>query len=85
MSLVLLIALLVLAGQAFRRARSGPAYAALGAIGLLLIAGFAVNKLPLATDGLIRHVDVLHVVLVACYVLVWVAVRGVAAQGTWRQ
>ena len=83
MSLTLLIALVVLAVQAFRSGRSAPAAAALGAIGLLLFAGFGVNKLPLASDGLIRHVDVLHVVLVACYVLVWLGVRGLTARGAW--
>jgi len=83
MSLVLLVALVVLAVQAFRSGRTAAAAAAAGAIGLLLIAGFGVSKLPLATGGLIRHVDVLHVVLVACYVLVWLGVRGVTARGAW--
>jgi hypothetical protein len=83
MGVLLLIALVVLAVQAFRSGRVTPAAAALGAIGLLLFAGYGVSKVPLADDGLIHHVDVLHVVLVTCYVLVWIAVRGVAARGIW--
>ena len=83
MSLLVLVALLVLAGQAYRAARPAVAAAAAGAIGLLLVAGLGVNQLPLADDSLIRHVDVLHVVLIACYVLVWIGVRGVTPRRRW--
>ena len=81
MVVVLLIALLVLAVQAFRSGSTLAAGPALGAIGLLLFVGFGVSKVPLASDGLIHHDDVVHVVLVACYVLVWLGVRGVSARG----
>lgn len=83
MGVLLLIALVMLAVQAFRCGRTAPAAAALGAIALLMFAGFGVNKLPLPGDGAIHHVDVLHVVLVACYGLVWIAAGGMSARGIW--
>ncbi|MBX9790497.1 MAG: hypothetical protein K2Y37_16380 [Pirellulales bacterium] len=83
MSLLVLVALPVLAIQAYRAVRPGAAAAAASAIGLLLVAGFGVNQLPLADDGPIRHVDVLHIVLIACYALVWIGVRGVTQRRSW--
>lgn len=79
MSVVALVALLVLAVVAFLGARPGPGLAALGAVGLLLFAGFGVNELPLGTDSRLQHVDILHLVLTACYLLIWMAVRGVTS------
>ncbi len=83
MGVLLLVALVLLAVQAFRSGRIAPAVATLGAIGLLLFAGFGVNKLPLADASQIHPVDVLHIVLIACYLLVWIGVRGVSARGIW--
>ncbi len=78
----LLIALLVLAFKAFRQHRVGPASAALMALVLLLAAGFGVSRIPLASDSAVRHVDLLHIDLIVCYVMIWLAVYGMSAVRT---
>lgn len=69
------LAMLILSVKAIREARLKQAGAAGAAIVLLLFAGFGVSQVPLSTGGLIRHVDILHVVLIACYSSIWLAVR----------
>jgi putative effector of murein hydrolase LrgA (UPF0299 family) len=78
LGVTLLLALLLLAAHAFREHRLRAAVTALLAVLLFLFVGFGMSVLPLAKDGLIRSVDVLHVLLAACYTLVWLSMRGMA-------
>jgi hypothetical protein len=67
----LLLALLVVVVQAFRESRQAAAGTALAAIVLMIVIGFAVSSIPLPADGPIRHVDLLHLLLMTAYLLIW--------------
>ncbi|MBX7167824.1 MAG: hypothetical protein K1X74_15940 [Pirellulales bacterium] len=71
----LLVALLIAAVQALRLGRAPVAGAALGAITLLVVVGFAVNRIPLPEGRPLKHVDLLHLMLMACYGLIWFVAR----------
>lgn len=78
LGVTLLLALLLLAFYGYREHRLRAASTAVLAVLLFLFAGFGVGLLPLAKDGLIRPVDVLHLLLATCYALVWLSVRDMA-------
>jgi len=82
LGVTLLLALLLLAGLAFREHRLRAAGAALLAVLLFLFVGFGVGLLPLTKEGLVRPVDVVHVLLAASYSLVWLAARDMARTST---
>lgn len=75
LGVTLLLALLLLAGIAFREQRMRAASAALLAVFFFLFVGFGVGRLPLSKDGLVRPVDVVHVLLAASYLLVYFSAR----------
>ena len=68
LALLLLAFLAVAKVERARRSRHGR-------MALLIIAAFAVGKIPLAADGVLRPVDVLHLFLMSCYAAIWIAVR----------
>jgi len=77
----LLLALVVLTFQALRERRAVPAVYALAAIALLLVVGFAVRSIPLPENGPMKHVDLLHLLLMAAYLLIWQSLRAMLTPG----
>jgi len=75
MGCVALVALLVLTVQAMRENRWLAAVAAPAAVMLLLFVAFGAGRIPLAADGPLQTVDLVHLALMACYLLIWLAAR----------
>ncbi|MFO0945571.1 MAG: hypothetical protein U1D30_06455 [Planctomycetota bacterium] len=71
----LLLSLATMTVEGFRRGRARAAVASLVSLILLLCVAFVLPQLSLPTEGLIRRVDVFHVVLMASYSFLWIGVR----------
>ena len=78
----LLISLLVLAIQSFRRGQSGNAICALVPIVILLVVGFAMPQIKLRADSAIQRVDILHLLLITSYSFLWCSVRSATGRLT---
>lgn len=76
----LLLALFVLSLSAIRRHQLNLAVTALAALALLLFVGFGLSKVPMPPDGPFRRVDLLHVLLIASYWLIWRSASGASAE-----
>lgn len=75
----LLLALLAIAIDEARRRRFGSAGTALASLAVLLFVAFGLRLVPFPADGRLQRVDVLHVLLIAGYWLIWRTARNVAA------
>ena len=80
LGVTLLVALLLLAWYASREGRSRTVATAVGAVLLFLFVAFGLGLLPLSSEGVIRRVDVVHILLAASYTFVWMSVRAMSRQ-----
>ncbi len=84
MSLTILPALVLLAFTHGKAGRSLPMLAAFGSLASLLFIAFGVGRLPLASDGLFRPVDLVHILLAAAYLLLAGSVRSLPSSAPFQ-
>jgi hypothetical protein len=74
MGIMLLAALLVLAGDSLRRGRPVAALAAATAVGLFLFMAFGMGRVSLPEGSPLARVDIVHLLLMGAYGSIWLAV-----------